>query len=114
MSQGFALSSDKLKEFLDTGKDWSRLRTSVPGVFVLKLPVYKRSPGRLAIEINPVNEIGTPLKRRGLVLRTVSELEAFNGVYQYERLAKLIDLLEAVNPGPGAGGARKGERVIEL
>lgn len=108
------MSSDSLREFLETGKDWSRLRTSVPGVYVLKLPVYKRAPSRLAIELSPVNEIGNPLKRRGLVLRTRVELEGFNEVYQFDRLAKLIDLLEGVNPKPGVGRARKDERVIEL
>jgi len=108
------LSSDRLREFLETGKDWSRLRTSVPGVFVLKLPVYKRSPSRLAIELNPVNEIGNPTKRRGLVLRTRSELESFNEAYQFDKLAKLIGLLEGVNPKPGAAQGRKDKEVIEL
>lgn len=108
------LSSDKLKEFLETGKDWSRIMTSIPGVFVLKLPVYKRAPSRLAIEINPVNESSRSTKRRGLVLRTPSELEAFNGVYQFEKLEKLMGMLEGVNPRPGAGRPRKDEEVIEL
>ena len=108
------MSSDSLREFLETGKDWSRLRTSVPGVFVLKLPVYKRSPSRLAIELNPVNEIGNPTKRRELVLRTRSELESFNEAYQFDKLAKLIGLLEGVNPKPGAARGRKDEEVIEL
>jgi len=35
--------SEKLTEFLKTGKDWSRLATTVPGVFVLKLPSYRGS-----------------------------------------------------------------------
>jgi len=54
----FELSEDRLVEFLRSGKDWGRLRTSVPGVFVLKLPAYKGSPSRLAIELNPVGEDG--------------------------------------------------------
>jgi hypothetical protein len=32
------------------------VRTSVPGVFVLKLPAYRGSPTRLAVELNPVGE----------------------------------------------------------
>lgn len=34
---------DKLKDFLKTGKDWSRLRMNVSGVFALKLPAYRCS-----------------------------------------------------------------------
>ncbi len=108
------LSSDRLKEFLDTGKDWTRLRTSITGVFVLKLPPYKSAPSRLAMELNPVNERGAPAKRRGLVLRTASELNAFNDLYQYDKLAKLMGMLDDVNPETGAVRARKDEDLIEL
>ena len=32
------MSEEKLEEFLQTGKDWSKVKTSVPGVFVMKMP----------------------------------------------------------------------------
>jgi len=108
------LSEGKLAEFLKNGKDWSRLRTSLPGVFVLKLPAYKRSPSRLAIELNPVGEDGAPKKKRGLVLRSMAELEEFRQLFQYEKLLKLMEMLEAVNPKVEAGRRGKGEEVIEL
>jgi hypothetical protein len=54
------LSEENLTDFLKTGKDWVKLKTSVPGVFILKLPLYRRSPNRLAVELNPVNEEGKP------------------------------------------------------
>ena len=69
--------SEKLRDFLKTGKDWARLRTSVEGVFVLKLPAYRRSPTRLAVELNPVDGEGKPKKRRGLILRSSTDLEDF-------------------------------------
>ena len=108
------MSEGKLAEFLKSGKDWSRLRTSLPGVFVLKLPAYKRSPSRLAIELNPVGEDGAPKKRRGLVLRSKAELEDFKQLFQYDKLSKLMEILEAVNPKAAAGKRGKGEEVIEL
>jgi hypothetical protein len=108
------LSEGKLAEFLKSGKDWSRLRTSLPGVFVLKLPAYKRSPSRLAIELNPVGEDGAPKKRRGLVLRSKAELEDFKQLFQYDKLSKLMEMLEAVNPKVEAGRRVKGEEFIEL
>jgi len=107
------MAEEKLADFLDTGKEWSRLRTSVPGVFVLKLPAYKRSPSRLAIELNPVDRIGNPSKRRGLVLRTTAELEAFNELYKYDKLSKLLGMLDGINQVKTDKG-RKEEPVIEL
>ena len=84
------MSEDKIADFLKTGKDWSRLRTSVPGVFVLKLPPYRSSPARLAVELNPVDDSGNPKKRRGLVLRFTAELEEYKELFQYEKLSKLL------------------------
>jgi hypothetical protein len=108
------LSEEKLADFLKNGKDWSRMRTTVPGVFVLKLPAYKGSPSRLAVELNPVGEDGTPKKKRGLVLRSTAELEDFKQLFQYDKLSKLMEILESVNPKAAAGKRGKGEEVIEL
>ena len=108
------MSEEKLTDFLKNGKDWSRMRTTVPGVFVLKLPAYKGSPSRLAVELNPVGEDGTPKKKRGLVLRSTAELEDFKQLFQYDKLSKLMEILEAVNPKVEVERRRKGEEVIEL
>jgi hypothetical protein len=108
------LSEEKLVDFLKTGKDWSRLRTSVLGVFVLKLPAYKRSPTRLAVELNPVDEGGKPRKRRGFILRSRAELEDFKELFQYEKLSKLLNVLDSVNPKTEGARRRKGEEVLEL
>ena len=108
------MSEEKLMHFLTTSKNWSRLTTSVPGVFVLKLPTYKGSPPRLAVEINPVDERGKPTKRRGLVLRSGAELEAFEEVFQKEKLSKLVAMLDSVNPQVEAVRRMRGEEIIEL
>ena len=106
--------SEKLADFLKSGKEWSRLATTVPGVFVLKLPAYKGSPSRLAVELNPVDEAGKPKKRRGLVLRSTAELEEFRELLLNEKLQKLMGMLDSVNPKVEAVRRRKGEEVIEL
>ena len=108
------MSEDKLGDFLKNGKDWARLKTTVPGVFVLKLPIYKSAPTRLAVELNPVNEIGNPKKRRGLVLRSSNELEEFKGLLNNEKLSKLLGMVGTVNPKAEAVRRKKGEEVIEL
>ncbi len=108
------MSEEKLANFLRTAKDWARLVTSIPGVFVLKLPQYKRSPTRLTVEINPVDASGRPMKRRGLVMRSMAELEAYKDAFQYEKLAKLLTMLDAINPPVEAVKRRRGEDVLEL
>ncbi|MGB9734353.1 MAG: hypothetical protein ACPL2E_07140 [Conexivisphaera sp.] len=102
----------KLRDFLKDGKEWARLRTSVPGIFVLKLPSYRGSPSRLAVEVNPVDERGSPRKRRGLVLRDREELEEFRRLLSDGRLGRLLEELERANPGKGESGGEggKGER----
>ena len=108
------MSEEKLTDFLKSGKDWSRLKTTVPGVFVLKLPTYKSAPTRLAVEVNPVDEMGRPTKRRGLVLRSSAEMEKFKSLVQHEKMPKLMDMIDSVNPKVEASRRGKGEEVIEL
>jgi len=108
------LSEDKLGDFLKSGKDWARLKTTVPGVFVLKLPIYKSAPTRLTVELNPVDEMGNPKKRRGLILRSSAEFEEFKELLNNEKLTKLVGMVDAANPKAEAVRRKKGEEVIEL
>jgi hypothetical protein len=107
------LSEEKLADFLKTGKDWSRIRTSVPSIFVMKLPPYRGSPARLVVELNPVDESGSPKKRRGLILRSTAELEEFKELFKDEKLPKLLGMIDSINPKV-EGGRRREEGVIEL
>ena len=108
------MSEEKLADFLKTGKDWSRIKTTVPGVFVMKLPPFRSSPARLVVELNPVDEVGTPKKRRGLVLRSTAELEEFKELFVGEKLPKLLSMVDSLNPKVEVGRQRKEEGVIEL
>jgi hypothetical protein len=108
-------SNEKLGSFLKNGEDWSRLKTSIPGVFVLKMPEYRNSPTRLAVELNPVDASGSPTKRRGLLLRSKEELDEFKELFQYEKLATLLQTVESLNPqGKKSTRAKPGEDVLEL
>ncbi len=107
--------TEKLKSFLTSGEDWSRLKTTVPGVFVLKMPAYKNSPTRIAVELNPVDSSGSPTKRRGYVLATKEELDQMKELFQYDKLLPLIQSVENVNPSKKKGVAAKpGEEVLEI
>jgi hypothetical protein len=107
------MSEEKMREFLNTGGDWDRMRTSIPGVFVQKLPPYRNAPERLAVEVNPVDSAGNPTKRRGLLIRYREEFEAFKEILNDEKLPKLLDMLDEVNPSRGTSG-KKRDDVIEI
>jgi len=107
------MSEDKLSQFLRTGPDWGRLKTTVPGLFVLKLPAYKNSPARIAVKLNPVDDSGSPTKKRGLVIRSSQELEEYVKLFQYDRLSLLLGAVDKVNP-PARKAARPGEEVLEI
>ena len=74
---------------------------------MLRLLAYKRSPSRPAVELNPVNRTGKPTKRRGLVLRSMAELVAFNEVYDYGKLSKHLGMVDGVNQVKTGWGGKK-------
>ncbi len=108
------MSEDKLSSFLKTGPDWARMKTSVPGIFILKMPAYRTSPPRLAVELNPTDESGAPTKKRGLVLRSAVEFDEYKGLFQHERLSSLLKSVEGVNPPQAKKTGKAGEEVLQI
>jgi len=104
--------SEKLAEFLEKGKDWDKVKTSVPGVFVMKMPGSKSRPASLSVEINPVDASGSPTKRRGLIVRGVEEYLEFKEIMTNEKVESLLEMLEDVNPERQKGKSSKD--VIEI
>jgi hypothetical protein len=91
-------TNERLEEFLRDGADWERKPTSIPGVYLLKLPVYRGRPATLAIEINPVDSTGSPSKKRGIVVRSEAEIVEINKLLSNAKLSQLAKSLDQVNP----------------
>jgi hypothetical protein len=89
---------ERLLEFLRDGTDWERKPTSIPGVFLLKLPPFKGRPATLAIEVNPVDPTGSPSKKRGIVLRSEAEIGEINRLVSNPKLSQLAKSIDEVNP----------------
>jgi hypothetical protein len=53
----------RLSTFLKDARDWERRATNIAGVFLLKLPSSRSRQAAVAIEINPVNATGLPIKK---------------------------------------------------
>jgi hypothetical protein len=103
----------KLADFLKSGKDWERKPTTVSGVFVLKMPPFRGSPARLAVELNPVDGAGRPTKKRGVLLRSSEELAEYKKLIDDERLTSLLKSVDALGPKPEKKEEPKAD-IIEI
>jgi hypothetical protein len=79
-------------------EDWERSRTSISGVFVVKLPGQGSRGPELALEIDPVDGQGQPKKKRGYMIRGRADLKELTRILYDQWLVKLVRILEAVNP----------------
>ncbi|HEY7108810.1 MAG TPA: hypothetical protein VH415_05240 [Nitrososphaeraceae archaeon] len=89
---------ERLAQFLNQGNDWERKVTSIPGVFLLKLPAFKSRPAAIVIEVNPVDSSGSPTKKRGIIIRSSSELEQIRNILTNVKLEQLAKSIDEVNP----------------
>lgn len=105
--------AENLRLFLDTGEDWERKNTSLPGVSVIRLPATRSRPASLAMEVNPVDEQGRPMKKKGIMVMSRGELLAFRQVFASEKLEQLFNALEEVLPEKKAAKKTSGE-ILEI
>ncbi len=99
----------KIKDVLKDVKPWQRVPTSVEGVFLVKTPANDNRE-TVMVEINPLNERGTSMKRKGLFLKNTSEFDGFRGIFKNDKVMELLDAIEGM-----AGGAnRKEVKAIEI
>lgn len=92
------MADERLSQFLKEGKGWERKATNIPGVFLIKLPEYKSRPPYIALEVNPVDTSGTATKRRGILIRSRSELEQISNILTNAKIIQLAASLDEVNP----------------
>jgi len=89
---------EKLTEFLKTGGEWERRPTTIPSIFILRMPGMKNIPARLAVELNPSDEAGRPTKKRGLVLRSKADMEKYRILITNEKLPQLLETIDKLSP----------------
>ncbi|TFF99176.1 MAG: hypothetical protein EU541_05595 [Promethearchaeota archaeon] len=97
----------QLEEHLKNGKNWEKMKTPVPGVGITKVPGTKSRPPMLFLAINPVNEDGSPMKRKDLFVKNKRELVKFSELLTDDKVLQLINELEAVNPSKKKKEAKK-------
>ncbi len=87
----------QLKNFLKNGEDWERMNTPVSGVRITKTPAKGNWVSKLMVEINPLNEFWTPLKKRGLFVGDKKTLIKFRDVIFEDKVFLIIKEIEKVN-----------------
>jgi hypothetical protein len=92
------MTDERLTEFLKEGTDWGRKVTSITGVFLLKVPTSRSRPELIVIEVNPVDKSGSPTKKRGIIIRSSSELDQIRNILTNIKLEQLAKSIDEVNP----------------
>jgi hypothetical protein len=105
---------NKLAAFLSQSRDWERRPTNIPGIFLLKLPSSRSRQASIAIEINPVDAAGAATKKRGIVIRSASELDQFNGIFANQKLGELVRRIDEVNPKQEKEVGTTGPDIFEI
>lgn len=105
---------ERLTQFLSQGNDWERKVTSIPGVFLLKLPTFKSRPESIVIEVNPVDTSGSPTKKRGIIIRSSSELEQIRNILTNVKLEQLAKSIDEVNPEVKTSTAKDSSDIFQI
>lgn len=92
------MADERLAKFLNEGTDWERKVTSITGVFLLKVPTSRSRPELIVIEVNPVDKSGSPTKKRGIIIRSSSELDQIRNILTNIKLEQLAKSIDEVNP----------------
>jgi hypothetical protein len=85
-----------LRDMLRHGRKFERLRVDDAGVFIRKIPQYKSEPAYLAVEINPIDESGTPMNRIGVIIRNQRELDAIREILSQNKVDEALHAIERV------------------
>ena len=97
----------QLSEHLNDGSDWDKMEAPIPGVFIVRVPATKTRGPLLNIEVNPLNEHGKPMKRKGLFISSKVMLGKFTDALNNDKLNQLMTELEKVNPSTNGNGKLK-------
>lgn len=88
---------DQLKEHLENGDNWEKMETPIQGVYIVKVPKTKTRKAMLYLEINPLNDNGKPLKRKGLFINSKEMLLSFTEALNNEKSFLLISIIDQIN-----------------
>ena len=106
----------ELEKLRKNGKDWEKMATDVPGLFVIRAPGPKSNPteGKLMVEINPVDESGNPKKFKGLMISDRQSFAEMLEIMNNDKVYKVLSMVEETNPAPAAKAGGKQLTKLKL
>jgi hypothetical protein len=107
-------ANERLRQFLNEGRNWERKVTNIPGVFLFRLPASKGRPAYLAIEINAVDLYGSLTKKRGIIIRSASELDEISSLLGHPKVGDLSKKIDGVNPKREDTTGKSGPDIFEI
>jgi hypothetical protein len=107
-------ANERLRQFLEEGRNWERKGTNIAGVFLFRLPTSKGKRASLAIEINPIDAYSSITKKRGVVIRSSSELDEISRLLSHPKVDELSKKIDAVNPKREATTSKAGPDIFEI
>jgi hypothetical protein len=107
-------ADERLRQFLNEGQAWEKKGTNIAGVFLVKLPTFRGTSPSLAIEVNPINASSSATKRRGVIIRSSSELEEIGRLLSNPKVAQLAKSIDKVNPSKESSTTRSGTDIFEI
>lgn len=107
-------ADERLRQFLNEGQAWEKKVTNIDGVFLVKLPNFRGTSPSLAIEVNPINASGSVTKRRGVIIRSSSELKEISRLLSNPKVAQLAKNIDEVNPSKESSTTRSGTDIFEI
>jgi hypothetical protein len=107
-------ANERLKQFLNEGRNWERKATNIAGVFLFRLPASKGRPASLAIEINPIDTHGFITKKRGVLIRSASELDEVSSLLSHPKVGELSKKIDSVNPKREVTTGKGGPDIFEI
>jgi hypothetical protein len=108
-------ANERLRQFLNDGGNWERKATNIPGAFLFRLPASKGRPASLAVEINPIDTYGSVTKKRGIVIRSASELDEISRLLSHSKISELSKKIDEVNPKRESSTPEKdGSDIFEI
>jgi hypothetical protein len=70
---------------------WEKIPTSLDGIYIVKTPTHNNCQ-TVFVEINPSMN-GQPTKRRGIYLKSLSELNEIRKICENEKIEELITVI---------------------
>lgn len=89
--------TSQLKEHLEKGKDWERMNTPVPGLYIVKVPATKTRKARLNLQLSPLKNDGTPLKKKSLFIGGEEMFIKYAEMFSNDKAYQIIREIEQIN-----------------